>query len=87
MDYANDVMLGGSFKTTKNLFWQACSFEGCLPLKLPEYTECMCEHRLRSPHFMEMTLNHFATKEGLWMLFGGVAGWQDPGKPVKWVCP
>lgn len=36
---------------------------------------------------METTLNHFATKEGLWILWGGVAQWQDLGKPVEWVCP
>lgn len=36
---------------------------------------------------METALNHFATKEGLWMLWGGVAEWQDLGKPVEWVCP
>lgn len=36
---------------------------------------------------MEMTMNHFATKKGLGMLFGGVAEWQDLGKPVEWVSP
>lgn len=36
---------------------------------------------------METALNHFATKEGLWMLWGGVAERQDLGKPVEWVCP
>lgn len=36
---------------------------------------------------MEMELNHFATKEGLWMLWGGVAEGQELGKPVEWVCP
>lgn len=39
---------------------------------------------LSSPRFMETTLDHFATKEGLWMLFG-VWQRQDLGKPVEWV--
>lgn len=65
----------------------ACPLKGWLPLNLPVHTGRVWEHMLRSPRFMETTLNHFATKEGLRMFSGGVVKWQDLGKPVEWARP
>lgn len=42
------------------------------PFKSPNIPSGMCEQS-QIPVSMEMTLNHFATKEGLGMFLGGVA--------------